>query len=137
MKVVEKEKATATLAAYTAEVGNGPVIVTPVRVTTEERTMLSLSECIVQCVTVAGDGRYTPAQIADLLGESEEWVEQILAAWEYNPKVYLQFSFSSSHLYDTRPVKAVEPLGYVPNMTYDPGPWPIERNSEPESEPTL
>jgi PHD/YefM family antitoxin component YafN of YafNO toxin-antitoxin module len=28
MKVVEKEKATATLAAYTEEVGNGPVIVT-------------------------------------------------------------------------------------------------------------
>ena len=28
MKVVEKEKATATLAAYTEEVGNGPVVVT-------------------------------------------------------------------------------------------------------------
>jgi prevent-host-death family protein len=28
MKVVEKEKATATLAAYTDEVGNGPVVVT-------------------------------------------------------------------------------------------------------------
>ncbi len=28
MKVVEKEKATATLAAYTEEIGNGPVVVT-------------------------------------------------------------------------------------------------------------
>jgi len=28
MKVVEKEKATAPLAAYTEEVGNGPVVVT-------------------------------------------------------------------------------------------------------------
>jgi prevent-host-death family protein len=28
MKVVQKEKATATLAAYTDEVGNGPVVVT-------------------------------------------------------------------------------------------------------------
>jgi len=28
MKVVEKEKATGTLAAYTEEVGNGPVVVT-------------------------------------------------------------------------------------------------------------
>jgi prevent-host-death family protein len=28
MKVVEKEKATETLAAYTDEVGNGPVVVT-------------------------------------------------------------------------------------------------------------
>ena len=28
MKVVEREKATETLAAYTAEVGNGPVVVT-------------------------------------------------------------------------------------------------------------
>jgi len=55
--------------------------------------MLSLSERIVQCVTLAGDGRYTPVQIAELLGESEEWVEQILAAWEYNPKAHMQFSF--------------------------------------------
>lgn len=28
MKVIEKEKATATLAAYTEEVGNGPVVIT-------------------------------------------------------------------------------------------------------------
>ena len=28
MKVVEKEKATATLAAYAEEIGNGPVVVT-------------------------------------------------------------------------------------------------------------
>ncbi len=68
--------------------------------------MLSLSERIVQCVTLAGEGRYTPAQIADLVGESEEWVEQILAAWEYNPKSYLQWSFHPLRLDKPRSIRA-------------------------------
>ena len=58
--------------------------------------MRSLSEQIVHCVTLAGDGRYSNSQIANLVGQSEEWVEQVLAAWEYRPKAYLH---QAAHLF--------------------------------------
>jgi hypothetical protein len=81
--------------------------------------MRSLSEQILQCVSLAGDGRYTKAQIADILSQTEDWVEQVLAAWEYNPKAYLQPA-KPVYLFDAtlRP-KRIEPRSMITNMIYD------------------
>jgi len=85
--------------------------------------MQSLSEQILLCVTLAGDGRYTEAQIANILSQTEEWVEQVLAAWEYNPKAYVQ---RPTFAYDPGPsTKPVDLASQRTNMTYDSGNRPV------------
>ncbi|MCI0455924.1 MAG: hypothetical protein L0Z62_02955 [Gemmataceae bacterium] len=123
--------------------------------------MPSLSEQILECVALASDGQLTNQQIAAELGVSGEWVEQILIAWQSNPRVVrqpppappLRFaaeSLAPSDSFDalSRPqfcyaYEAITRIGMVEldtfpvNMVYDTGRRAPDGSRLPDGEPDV